>query len=91
MPNKEVIRLRVIRLIKERAPVTRRSLERAFAPSTREIAKQVIADLIGDNWAAVTGTGRRGSPEKIALSGGWPADRCPLCGGIVCSNGLARK
>lgn len=84
MPTKQVVRERVIRLIKERAPVTRRSLERAFATSTRETAKQVISDLIGDNWVAVVGTGRRGSPEKIVLSGGWPAERCPLCGKTIC-------
>ena len=80
MPNKEVVRARVIRLIQENAPVFRRTLEQLFAASTRGIAKQVISDLLSDNYIAVTGTGRRGSPETIVLSAGWPAAKCPMCG-----------
>ena len=80
MPNKQVIRARVIRLIQTKAPVFRRNLEKAFAGSTRGLAKQVISELLSENYIIVVGTGRRGNPEKIVLSAGWPAAKCPMCG-----------
>lgn len=79
MPTHSVIRLRVIRLIEERAPIIRRNLEKLFAPSTRRLAHQAVSDLIGTNYIVLTGTGKRGSPHVIVLSSGWPERHCPLC------------
>jgi hypothetical protein len=80
MPKPEVIRARVFRLIDEHAPVARRVLEHKFAASTREAAKQIISELLADSTIAVTGIGKRGSPETIVKAVNWPQGRCPLCG-----------
>ena len=80
MPSKLSIRERVIRLVQDRAPIARRNLEYAFAASTREMAKRAISDLLSDNYIAITGTGRRGSPEIVVLSAGWKPGKCPMCG-----------
>jgi predicted HTH transcriptional regulator len=70
MPNKQGIKERVIRLIQDHAPITRRNLEQSFAASTRELAKQTINELLNNNYIAITGTGHRGSPETIVISAG---------------------
>ena len=80
MPNSAVIRERVIRLIREHAPVPRYTLEQMFATSTRRLAKQVISDLISENYIALTGLGRRGNPITIQISAAFPEYHCPLCG-----------
>jgi len=83
MPNKQVVRTRVIRLIREHAPIPRYTLEQMFATSTRPIAKQIISDLIFENYIALTGLGKRGSPSTIVLSAGFPEHKCALCGQVV--------
>lgn len=80
MPSKIVVKARVIRLIQEHAPIARRVLEKKFAVSTREIAREAVSDLLSANYIAIKGVGRRGSPEIIILSAGWPAQLCPFCG-----------
>lgn len=80
MPIKQVIRERVVRLIREKSPIFKRSLEQLFAGSTRKLAEQVISDLLSENYIVEVGTGRRGNPKKIIVSAGWPLDKCPMCG-----------
>ncbi len=80
MPNKQYIRERVIRLIQERAPIARRTLEKTFPTSLRGMASEAVSGLINENYIAITGRGKRGDPEVIVQSGGWPARKCPLCG-----------
>lgn len=99
MPTKEYVRERLIRIIREKAPaaITRRELEHRLVGCgyNRETVRGEISLLLSQNYIArlgaprhddkgnVIGYGKRGDPERFIISGGWPADKCPLCGSLI--------
>ena len=77
MPTQGYIRMKLIRIVEQEAPIIRRSLVKRFA--ARSQADYQIGELISDGVFITTGIGRRGMPEKIQLSPVFPKRRCPYC------------
>jgi hypothetical protein len=77
------IKERLIRKIQEaNKPVSRHELIEAFDKSRRARASQELSNLIGAGYVNVLGTGRRGSPIRIAPNKTWPFNKCALCGHV---------
>ncbi len=79
MHNFSKVEERLIRLIRELAPVYERTLFSRFWKSKKAEAERALSRLISIGFIHRIGTGKRGHPFRIIFNAAFPADRCPLC------------
>jgi hypothetical protein len=79
MPTQELIRLRIIRIMRERVSITRARVVRMFNTSDRPRADSAIGKLLSDGVLVSTGTGRLGDPATLHMGPMFPKNRCPMC------------
>lgn len=75
------VRERLIRQMQSsQEPVLRRKLILSFDKSRRAQAGEELSVMISSGYLNLLGTGRRGQPHRLIVSGTWPHDKCPMCG-----------
>jgi hypothetical protein len=79
MLTQELIRMRIIRIVREHNLITRARLLHMFAASYRDRFDSAIGKLLSDGVLISTGTGRRGDPATLHMGPMFPKNRCPMC------------
>ena len=77
------IRERLIRKLKSMGSqgyLFERTLLRQLGGRERPQIAEELSSLLSEGFVHRLGTGRRGDPFRLILSGTWPFNKCPLCG-----------
>jgi hypothetical protein len=63
-----------------------RDIPNRLGSSRRKEAIAELSVLLSEGYIIRLGTGHRGDPFRIILSGTWPFNKCPLCGHVAFPN-----
>jgi hypothetical protein len=75
------VKERLIRMIQSSPkPPHYRNLIQSFDKSRRAQAIVELSFLLSAGYIHMLGTGRRGQPHRVVISGTWPFNKCPMCG-----------
>jgi len=74
----------IIRLLKAMGTgfLYERDIPNRLGSSRRKEAIAELSTLLSEGYILRLGTGHRGDPFRIMLSGTWPFNKCPLCGHV---------